>query len=339
MAVLTLISSVGYGEVYGHAVGFVRFTETLEVLSCAVLNGGSSTASALFIMQVPHDYRTDDPMEDAVRVRDALGLPEDSVGMMTAAEVDHVFNVQESTFEGFHAVAVATAGLSNHVVAGDVLDDYPEKSIVSARRGNALQAGTINICVLASEPLTEEGRVNLFIPLVEAKSAAMADSGYRETGTTSDAMAVFSPIRDEGRITYTGTGSYIGIATARAVREAVGYALRARGEHPLMMSPTDILDRMGVGPEDLYDRSGTDLDRETFYSNVRGILDRDEVVAALDLVWTMCRRTDSLDTDGDPRQATLLVSVLSDLLDVTGTYEGPLMDRVIDMISRKAGGF
>ena len=147
----------------------------MEVTSSAVLNGGSRMAEAFFIMQVPKDY-DGDPVPDADRVRRSLGLPEDTVGMMTAAEVRHVFNVTEAEYNGIRVSAVATAGLSNHVVAGDVLDNYPERRVVSDRRASRL-AGTINIAIVSPVPLTEEGKVNMFIPLVEAKSAAMADRG------------------------------------------------------------------------------------------------------------------------------------------------------------------
>ena len=113
-------------------------------------------AEAFFIMQVPKDY-DGDPVPDADRVRRSLGLPEDTVGMMTAAEVRHVFNVTEAEYNGIRVSAVATAGLSNHVVAGDVLDNYPERRVVSDRRASRL-AGTINIAIVSPVPLSEEGR-------------------------------------------------------------------------------------------------------------------------------------------------------------------------------------
>ena len=168
-------------------VGVVHLTERMEALSSAVLNGGDSAVSAVFIMQVSKNYDHPDPAAHADAVRRELGLPEDSLGMMTAAEVRHVFNVREVEFEGMEVTAIATAGLSNHVVAGEVLDDYDEKSAVSAMRAKAL-AGTINICVVSPVPLSTAGKVNLMIPLVEGKSVAMAEHGFLETGTTSDRL-------------------------------------------------------------------------------------------------------------------------------------------------------
>ena len=49
----------------GLSVGVVRFSETMEVLSSAILNGGRAETDALFIMQVPHDYDHDDPLSHA----------------------------------------------------------------------------------------------------------------------------------------------------------------------------------------------------------------------------------------------------------------------------------
>ena len=103
--------------------------------------------------------------------------------MMTAAEVDYVFNLKECSVEGYEAAAFATAGLSNHVIAGEDLVDYEENSRISARRAEEMRAGTINIGIISSVPMTIEGKINLFIPLVEAKGVAMSEHGFAETGT------------------------------------------------------------------------------------------------------------------------------------------------------------
>ena len=313
------------------------FREPMEVLSSAVLNGGSATASAAFIMQVPKNYPHPDPREDAERVRIALRLPVDSVGMMTAAEVDHVFNIKAASFQDVEVEAFATAGLSNHVVAGEFLDDYEEKSIVSARRASEMLAGTINICVVSPFPLTTEGKVNLFIPLVEAKSVAMAEHGFRETGTTSDSMAVFSPV-GEGGLAWTGTGSSIGIAAARAVTAAVGFALDERNEHPAPMRPYRILSRMGVDADAMRSISGTSRDPDDFSSRLDDLLSRDDVAAAMDIIWFTADRADSLAEDGDEFPTEVLLGALSRLLGTEPPSEGSIIDRMVMMIAMKAGG-
>lgn len=318
-------------------VGVVEFTEPMEVLSCAVLNGGVSTASCAFIMQVPKDYRCDDPDTDVRRVRDALGLPEDSLGMMTAAEVDYVFNVKTCSYHGTEASVFATGGLSNHVVAGEELLDYGERSMVSLRRAREMRAGTINIGVVSSVPLTMEGKVNLMIPLVEAKGVAMAEHGFRETGTTSDAMAVFSP-SGEDRVSWTGTGSDIGIAAARAVSAAVGYALDVRNEHPIPIAPEGILGRTGLSPDDLRRMSGSGLSPEAYLDSLRDVVSSPDMEAALDAAWFVADRADSLAADGRPELSDLVVADIARMVGTSPAPDGCLMDRVIDTIARAAGG-
>lgn len=293
----------------GWDVGYAIFEERMEVLSSAVLNGGDSMASAIFIMQVPKDYCCDDPLTDALRVRDALGLPEDTVGMMTAAEVGRVFNSSLGECNGTEAVAIATAGLSNHVVAGETLDNYPERRIVSDARAARI-AGTINIAVFSPFPLTMAGKVNLMIPLVEAKSAAMADCGYRETGTTSDSMAVLCPVGG-GRVDYTGTGSDIGIAAARAVRSAVGFALERRCEHPVMEEPFRLLENAGFGLGRMMEMSGTGLSEDDFRSKVSEALGSKDVRAMIDIAMFCRCRTDSMAEDGETSSRDLLEGMFS----------------------------
>ena len=300
------MDNVGIDDVDGFGVGHITFTEGMEALSSAVLNGGSTVAHGFFIMQVPRDYDGTDPVADAKAVRDALGLPEDSIGMMTAAEVRHVFNIARADFGGMHVEAVATAGLSNQVVAGEVLDNYPERRVVSDRRAADL-AGTINIAVISPVPLTDEGRVNIFMPLVEAKTAAMADRGYRETGTTSDSMVVFSPV-GEDRVSYTGTGSDIGIAAARAVRRAVGTALERRGEHPVMEEPTRVLRNAGYGPDRLSEISGMPAERSEA-ALLRGLSDPG-LRALLDLVMFVGDRAESMAADGDPSLKGVVIAAI-----------------------------
>lgn len=309
----------------------------MESLSCAVLNGGESMIGAAFIMQVPKDYDCSEPARDAIRVRDSLGLPEDTLGMMTAAEVDYVFNIKECIYDGVESAAFATAGLSNHVIAGEELRDYPENSAVSKRRADEMRAGTINIGVVSSLPMTMEGKVNLLIPLVEAKSVAMAEHGFRETGTTSDAMAVISP-RGSDRVSWTGTGSRIGIASARAVSAAVGCALDIRNEHPIPLTPRKILDRMGLDAGKLLRMSGSDPDPAAYGDALEALLSREDVSALLDLAWFAADRADSIAQDGSGGETDLILSEASRVIGTDVPEDGSLMDRIITMISKKAGG-
>jgi len=332
------IRSIKVDRIKDSPVGVITFTEPLEVLSCAVLNGGSSVAEAAFIMEVPKDFDCDDYMGYIGYVRDALGLPDNSVGMMTAAEVDHVFNVKTSTFRGKEATAFATAGLANHVIAGEELLDYDAKTEVSIRRMNALRPGTINIGVISPRPLTTEAKVNLMIPLVEAKTLAMRRQGFLETGTTSDSMAVFCPVGDD-REMWAGTGSDLGIAAARAVSDAVQWSLKARDEHPSPLRPDDVLNRLGMDRESLYAKYAGDSDRERFMKGLDKLFSRAEIVSALDIAYTMAFRADSVADDGSEVYLETVKGMIACTLGSKKIPKGHLMDAVLAMIADKASKY
>ncbi len=333
---MKMISSCEVVERDGLGIGIVRFSETMEVLSSAILNGGFSEADALFIMQVPHDYDHDDPVAHAASVRDSLGLPENSVGMMTAAEVGYVFNRQDAEYEGFSVSAICTAGLSNHVVAGDVLKDWSSRHLVSLARAAKMMAGTINVAIVTEDPLTEAGKINMFMPLVEGKSAAMGDKGFKETGTTSDAMAIFSPKSGE-RIGYTGTGSYIGIAAARAARAAVGYALTARGEHPVPEEPMALLGRLGYDEEALWTLSETSMSKEEFARSLAEYLRGDDMKTFLDLAVFVSDRVDSLAEDGNVTVLPMMYEACRSYLGITPDLSKGMVEGIVSAIAEDAG--
>lgn len=313
-------------EFEGQPVGIAVFDSPMECLSSAILNGGRTRASAFFIMQVPKDYMTDDPGAHAARVRDGLGLPEDSVGMMTAAEVDYVFNTAAGERDGVRVEAVATAGLSNHVVAGEILDNWPYRHELSLARGRRMLGGTINVAVISPSPLTEEAMVNMFIPLVEGKTVALNHAGYYETGTTSDSMAVFCPSEGE-KVRYCGTGSSIGIAAARAVRKAVGYALVKRLEHPVPEPPMDLLGRLGYREELMAAARSRGRDEAQAEGYLREYLSDPDITALVDLAFFTSFRADSMAADGHAGARelvdTMALSVLGSRLDpALGVMDG-----------------
>lgn len=236
-------------EYEGYDVAVIRLNERMEVLSSAVFNGGDMVTDCLFIMEVPKNFMCEDPAKYAAEACASLGLPLDSVGFMTAAEVGHVFNHTVSEFSGTKAFAAATAGLSNQVVAGEPLKDWERRHELSNKRSKELIAGTINIIGISPLPMTQAAKVNIMIAMTEAKTAALHSFGYRETGTTSDAIAIVSPIGDD-RENYAGTGTSLGIAMARSVKHCVSTALIRRGDDS-RGSYLDILADAGISLKDL----------------------------------------------------------------------------------------
>ena len=217
-------------------VAVIRFGKKMESMSSAVFNGGFSTTEAIVIIEVPKDYNCEAPEKDIRFVMDSLELPSDTIGFMTAAEIEYVLTSVETSYKGVDTSAIVTAGLSNQVIAGDELKDWAHKHEVSKKRATALKyAGTINVIGVSPVPLTDAAKVNAIIAMTEAKTAALNDLGYAETGTTSDAIAIVSP-SGKDRETYAGTGLPLGISLARSVRSAVRKALIKRGDFPEDMS-------------------------------------------------------------------------------------------------------
>lgn len=232
---MTVRHSVEVVRAAGFPVAVVRFAEPMEVLASTVRNGGMTVSDTLAVMQVPKSYDCSSPEGDLDRAVRELGLPDRTVGFMTAAEIEYVLAEASAEHQGWGADAVVTAGLSNQVVAGDLLEGWEERSRLSMERSRALtHPGTINVIAVSSAALTDSAKVNAVIAATEAKTAALNDLGYRETGTTSDAVAVVSPVRPE-RAAYAGTGFPLGIALARAVRGAVRRSLIKRGDFPVSM--------------------------------------------------------------------------------------------------------
>ena len=244
------------------ATAVIRFTERMEVLSSAPYNGGHASTDTIFIMQVAHDFSCPDylaVLKDKIR---QYSLPEDSVGFMTAAEVKYVFSEAEESYGEGEVYVASTAGVTNCVCAGEPLTDWERKSARSAEIYRKLIAGTINIVAVVPFPLTDAGKINAMIPLVEAKTLGMRDRGYIETGTTSDAMAIVSPA-GEDRVPFLGTGTPAGMALARGVRKTVAECLRKRGESAEPRVSELMLKERGVTKDMFWDcASACGLDEE-----------------------------------------------------------------------------
>jgi adenosylcobinamide hydrolase len=225
--------------VNGMPVAVISFSRKMEALCSTVLNGGMVITDTAVIIQVPPNYDCKDPKVDIARVMNHLSLPDDSIVFMTAAEVDHVMIRVDHAYNGEEACAIVTAGLSNQVIAGDELQDWERRHALSQKRREALmKVGTINTIVILPKPLTDAAKVNAVIAATEAKTAALNDLGYKETGTTSDSVAIICPTMGE-RVPYAGTGFGLGICLAQAVRSAVRKSLIARGDFPENMPKSE----------------------------------------------------------------------------------------------------
>jgi alpha-ribazole phosphatase CobZ len=240
----------------GFPVAVIKLREKMEIYtSPGVLNIGHTISDTLMIMEVPKRYDRMDPLNHIEEIRKDLGLPGDTVGFMTAAEIEYVTALKETEFEGYRTYAVVTAGIGNKVIAGDVIYDMEERLIRSAEKEKRIRArkiGTINIIGISPVPLTETAKLNSFIVMTEAKTAAMYSLGHEETGTTSDAIAIVSPINGK-KEQYCGTGTSLGISLARSVRDAVRESLIKREDFPEMGTFLDQLAKIGITEEKMWE--------------------------------------------------------------------------------------
>lgn len=184
----------------------------LRCLSSAVLGGGLARVRSWLCLQVEADYARTDP--EAHLAAAAAGLPGPVVGMLTAADVARYRDARSGG-----ARALATVGVGHPLAA-------------AGRRPHGLPAaGTINLLVVAGEPLDDAGLVNGLATVVEAKAQALADAGVRArnaaglaTGTATDAVCLASPPGAGGR--FAGPATRVGSDLARAVHAAVRDGLR-----------------------------------------------------------------------------------------------------------------
>lgn len=182
----------------------------LKILSSCILRGGFSSAKFILNHHVNKNYYSDSPDEDMQEVVRKLSINENAVGMMTAVDLENVSIKTEK-----YVTAVVTGGVSNALASGE--------------KGSS--GGTINIILLIDADLCDAAMVNAVIIATEAKTLALRDLDIKSnismeiaTGTSTDSIVVACTRRGE-LLRYAGPatalGECIGLATRKAVREAI----------------------------------------------------------------------------------------------------------------------
>lgn len=202
----------------------LAFDRPRRVLSSAVLNGGFSHVSHFLNMKVSTEcpLAVEDPAITLSRYCRDRGWQGDAIGMMTAASMKS-FRAAYDRVGGESLAVVVTTGLGNARRAGDSAEGVELSSIPH-------QAGTINMAILTSAPLTDAAMVEMVSVVTEAKAAALQEQGVKSpvsgklaTGTGTDAVAIFSG--DSGTlpepIRFTGKHTLIGERTAKMVIETL----------------------------------------------------------------------------------------------------------------------
>jgi len=263
--------------------------ERYRLLSSTIMNGGYAYSDTVFFYEVPLNYDNSFPEEDLETQCHKFNIPSHAVGFMTAADIRRVITISKECVNDIQAIAVATAGVTNAVYAGErlpkeVLDTLPEH----VPSGESNLPGTINVLVAVNVPLEDCGLANALITVTEAKTAALIDTGISGTGTTSDAVSVACPPGGDQK--YAGTATDVGIAIARAVRSAVGESILKWGNNDRPKDFLTRLDELGIGEEEMWEAASalyipspewdTKMIREKFHQHL-SILRKDINVNAL----------------------------------------------------------
>ena len=208
-----------------------RFGPGWRMISSAVLGGGIGPREWVLNAQVASGYRRLDPAD---HLRE-LGPDGPGVGMMTVAHADRYVRRCDGGVE-----AVATVGLRHPTwaaappdAADPILEPGGEVRHAPPRAGDAAPdgggpghdgrapvPGTINILVVVPVAMCDAALVNTVMTVTEAKTQALAETGFPGTGTASDAVCV--AVRDDGpKEPFGGPRSAWGARIARAVHAAV----------------------------------------------------------------------------------------------------------------------
>ena len=202
----------------------------LRILSSAVLGGGLGYCHSLLNLRVDKDAPPPwPPAEETLSQRALqLNLPDPVAGMMTAASMQSLSDAHARipTDSGDLSVSCwVTCGLSNLLRAGD--------PVVVAPR-----AGTINIVLFISQPLTDTALTEALIMLTEAKVTAIRDaglvspvSGLPASGTGTDSHAVLCADNHKGGEAFCGKhtelGQLIGQTVLQACTNSINKCIRA----------------------------------------------------------------------------------------------------------------
>jgi len=198
----------------------VHLPDTFQVLSWGPFNPGQTKTRCLFNHQLDENIKINVP-EIFFNLKKILDLPENAVGMLTAAKIknfcSHFFQ------SGPHWVhAIATVGLDNTRTVGE------EADVDSTHKLD--NHGTINL-ILATNSLPElSGQLEALQICTMAKTRALIDmkikskkSGTPATGTGTDCIILASSGEVEQNYCgmHTRLGELIGQAAYQAIKEGI----------------------------------------------------------------------------------------------------------------------
>ncbi|MCD1296348.1 adenosylcobinamide amidohydrolase [Methanocella sp. CWC-04] len=167
------------------------------------INGGRKRVRSIINHHVNKDFNHDDPVKYMDEVASKLGADFPYFGFMTAVYMENLCVVRDHLITAF-----ITAGISNPCHDPHV-------------------PGTINIILIVHGKMSEGAIGSAVITATEAKAKALFEMGFEFTGTTTDAVAVLTEVRDYGSLCepafyeYSGTYTNLGQSIYRCVKKGV----------------------------------------------------------------------------------------------------------------------
>lgn len=208
----------------------LSFESEREILSSAVLNGGSRRVRSILNQRVVDNFDGSKtaflpPEETLQNYARNEQLPEPTAGMMTSALMEYFRASTAIHEETGHRVAVAvTAGLSNARAAGDIAE---YRKLAEMPKEN----GTINIILGTTVSLTPAAQAEALMIITEAKTALLHElneqsriSSLPATGTGTDSTAVFASL-DSLSVPFCGKHTLLGEMIGGLVKETLRNAL------------------------------------------------------------------------------------------------------------------
>jgi len=207
----------------------LEFTEPVNMLSSAVLNGGFCRADHFFNSKVDANFlgektEFEKPNVTLLKIAQNNDWQGVTVGMMTAALMTSFRRVKLEE-QGIWIEVLLTSGVSNARRAGDKAD-YQFMNEACEK------VGTINMILLTNANLSENSMVECIMMATEAKSACLQDLGVKSpvsgeiaTGTGTDSCAIACGTGP--KVEYCGKHVLFGELLAKAVYKALKESLEA----------------------------------------------------------------------------------------------------------------
>ncbi len=255
----------------------------LRILSSAPLNGGLSISRTIINHHVPKEFHTLAPEHYLGKLLRKLALEQNTVGLMTAADVRNV-SVANSNRSGVSLCVAVTAGTSNAMAAGD--DPTHFRHI-----------GTINTIILLDSNPTDACLVEIVKTATEAKSVALRQidivshaSNQTASGTSTDTVTVAATCRGKP-LRFAGTATSFGCELSRNIVKALKDALRRQDKITPGRSVEVRLKEKGITSERimkaasrrLHEKPSTQTRKRLILwkTSIRNILQRIDVAAVI----------------------------------------------------------